>query len=59
MIQWGEFSIDLAPTKKVLHGVGIFHDLGSMQQDVMMQFLDYEENFQGQFLLVIIFQRWP
>jgi hypothetical protein len=55
----GKFSINFSVTEKVLHWVGICYDLGSSKQDVMVRFLDYEDNCKGEFLFVIIFQGWP
>jgi hypothetical protein len=46
-------------TEQVLHGVGICYDFGSAKENVMAQFLDYEDNYKGEFLFMIVLQGWP
>jgi hypothetical protein len=42
---FGKISIDLSSDEKVMHGVVICHDLGSLKQNVMLQFLECEEKW--------------
>jgi hypothetical protein len=38
-----KFSINLLSTMKVLHGVGIYYDLGGSKKDIVLHFLDWKD----------------
>jgi hypothetical protein len=54
-----EFAVNFLTTEKILHRVGIYDDLCGTKQNVMVQFLDCEDNCKRKFLFVFIFQGWP
>jgi hypothetical protein len=53
-----EFSVNLPMTEQVLHRVGICDDLCGAKQNVMAQFLDYEDKCKSKFLFMFILQGW-
>jgi hypothetical protein len=57
MIQ-SEFSVDLVTAEQILHRVGICDDLGGAKQNVVAQFLNYEDNCESKFLFMFVLQGW-
>jgi hypothetical protein len=54
-----EFIVNLSVAEQVLHRVRIYNDLCGAKQNVMAQFLDYEDNCKSKFLFVFILQGCP
>jgi hypothetical protein len=53
-----KFSIDLAVTQEVMHGVGISDYFGGTKKDIMAQILNCKNDYEGYILFMCLLERW-